>query len=75
MGTWIDLTTEDGQRIAAYRAAPDSSPRGGLVVIQEIFVVNAHIRSIADGFARDGDLAAAKLDRERTLAFCRRHIG
>ena len=59
MGAWIELTTDDGQRIAAYRAVPGSKPRGGVVVIQEIFGVNSHIRSIADGFSRDGYLAIA----------------
>jgi carboxymethylenebutenolidase len=50
MGTTIELTASDGHRLAAYRADPAGKPRGGLVVIQEIFGVNSHIRSVADGY-------------------------
>jgi carboxymethylenebutenolidase len=67
MGTFIELTAADGHRLAAYRAEPAGKPRGGLVVIQEIFGVNSHIRSVADGYAADA--------RERTLAFLRQHVG
>jgi carboxymethylenebutenolidase len=42
-----------------YRAEPTGAPRGGIVVIQEIFGVNRHIRSVVDGFARDGYLTVA----------------
>ncbi len=59
MGTTIELTASDGHRLAAYRADPAGKPRGGLVVIQEIFGVNSHIRSVADGYAADGYLAIA----------------
>ncbi len=59
MGTIIELTASDGHRLAAYRAAPAGKPRGGLVVIQEIFGVNSHIRAVADGYAADGYLAIA----------------
>ena len=59
MGTIIELTASDGHRLAAYRADPAGKPRGGLVVIQEIFGVNSHIRSVADGYAADGYLAIA----------------
>jgi carboxymethylenebutenolidase len=59
MGTTIELTASDGHRLAAYRAEPAGKPRGGLVVIQEIFGVNGHIRSVADGYAADGYLAIA----------------
>lgn len=59
MGNMIELVASDGQRIAAYRAEPAGKPRGGIVVVQEIFGVNSHIRSVADGFARDGYLAIA----------------
>jgi carboxymethylenebutenolidase len=48
------LTAADGQRLAAYEKRPAGKPRGGLVVLQEIFGVNPHIRSVADGFAADG---------------------
>jgi len=59
MGTMIELKAPDGHTLAAYRAEPAGKPRGGLVVIQEIFGVNSHIRAIADGYAADGYLAIA----------------
>jgi len=59
MGQMIELKTKDGQTISAYRAEPAGKPRGGLVVVQEIWGVNSHIRSVADGYAADGYLAIA----------------
>ncbi len=59
MGEMIKLTTKDGAMIGAYRADPSGKPRGGIVVLQEIFGVNHHIRKVADGFAREGYLAIA----------------
>jgi len=59
MGEMLTLTAEDGHRLAAYRATPAGTPRGGLVVVQEIFGVNSHIRKVADGFAADGYVAVA----------------
>jgi len=59
MGKMIELTASDGHRLAAYRADPAGQPRGGIVVIQEIFGVNSHIKSVTDGFAADGYLAIA----------------
>ena len=59
MGAWIKLKAGDGFELSAWRAEPPGAPRGGLVVVQEIFGVNAHIRSVADGFALDGYLAIA----------------
>ena len=59
MGKMIELTASDGRPLAAYRADPAGKPRGGIVVIQEIFGVNSHIKSVADGFARDGYVAIA----------------
>ncbi len=53
----IKLTTKDGFTLAAYRADPEGKPRGGIVVIQEIFGVNRHMRRMTDGFAADGYLA------------------
>jgi carboxymethylenebutenolidase len=53
------LTASDGHQLDAYIARPDGNPVAGLVVIQEIFGVNQHIRSIADSYARDGFLAIA----------------
>ena len=59
MGTWIELTAADGVTIKGYRADPAGKTRGGLVVVQEIFGVNSHIRAVCDGFAADGYLAVA----------------
>ena len=59
MGEMITLTAEDGHKLAGYRATPNGKPRGGLVVIQEIFGVNSHIKSVTDGFAAEGYLALA----------------
>ena len=65
MGSFIDLTAADGQKIAAYVARPQGQPKGGVVVVQEIFGVNAHIREVADGYARDGYLAVAPATFQR----------
>jgi len=59
MGKMIELKASDGHVLSAYRADPSGKPRGGIVVIQEIFGVNSHIKSVADGFARDGYVAIA----------------
>src|SRR5437762_3129363 len=63
MAKMIELTASDGHKLAAYRADPAGAnaakPRGAIVVIQEIFGVNGHIKSVADGFAADGYLAVA----------------
>jgi carboxymethylenebutenolidase len=53
MGHWISLETPGGA-ISAWRAEPSLPARGGLVVVQEIFGVNAHIRSVVDKFAAHG---------------------
>ena len=53
MGQWIELDTPQGA-VAAWQAEPPSSPKAGLVVVQEIFGVNAHIRDVADGYAAEG---------------------
>jgi carboxymethylenebutenolidase len=59
MGEHISLRAADGQQLGAYVARPEGEPLAGLVVVQEIFGVNAHIRAVADSFARDGFLAVA----------------
>ncbi|MDA1089942.1 MAG: dienelactone hydrolase family protein [Proteobacteria bacterium] len=59
MGETITLTAADGHQLGAYRADPDGAPKGGVIVIQEIFGVNAHIREVADGFAAEGYVAIA----------------
>jgi carboxymethylenebutenolidase len=59
MGEWVELTAADGFRLRAYRADPAGRVRGALVVAQEIFGVNSHIRSVCDGYAADGYVAIA----------------
>ncbi len=85
MGKEITLKSADGHSFAAYEKTPSSGVvRGGLVVVQEIFGVNAHIRRVADGFAEEGyrvvapaifdraergvDLGYDKADVERGIA-------
>ena len=65
MGQTIELTAADGFRLSAYRADPAKAPRGGIVVAQEIFGVNSHIKSVCDGYAADGYavIAPALFDR------------
>ncbi len=65
MGQRVEIVAADGFRLAAYRAEPVGAPRGGLVVVQEIFGVNSHIRSVCDGYAADGYrvVAPALFDR------------
>ncbi len=64
MGNTIQLTASDGHTFGAYRADADD-PKGGLIVLQEIFGVNAHIRELCDKFASLGytALAPALFDR------------
>lgn len=59
MSEWIELTAGDGHRLQAWQARPDTEPRGAIVVIQEIFGVNSHVRAVADDFAAQGYLAIA----------------
>jgi carboxymethylenebutenolidase len=53
MGEWITLDTHYGP-VRAWQATPEGKPRGGLVVIQEIFGANPHIRAVADDYAAKG---------------------
>jgi carboxymethylenebutenolidase len=59
MGQNINLNTTRMQCIGAYLAKPAGKSKGGIVVIQEIFGVNEHIRHVADGFAQAGYTAIA----------------
>ena len=59
MAETVKLKSTDGHELDAYVARPKGEPIAGLVVIQEIFGVNHHIRSVADGYAKDGFLAIA----------------
>ena len=65
MGQFIDLTAADGFTFPAYVAEPKGTPKGAVVVVQEIFGVNSHIRSVADGYAAEGYLAVAPATFQR----------
>ncbi len=56
---WVELKATDGHKLSGYVARPAEEPIGSIVLIQEIFGVNAHIRSVADQYAKDGFLVAA----------------
>ena len=55
----ITLTASDGHSVAVYFAKPAGKPKAAVVVVQEIFGVNAHIKEVADRFAAAGYLAIA----------------
>lgn len=59
MGEKITITSADGFQLDAYRALPSGQPKGGVLVIQEIFGVNPHIREVVDGYADEGYAAIA----------------
>lgn len=59
MGTMIKLKAADGHEFSCYKAEPAGKPKGAIVVIQEIFGVNDHIRKTADLYASEGYLALA----------------
>ncbi len=59
MGEHVKLRASDGHEPDAYVARPAGEPIAGLVVVQEAFGVNGHIRSVTDGWAKDGFLAVA----------------
>jgi len=67
MGEFTPLMARDGHEFQAYLAAPAGRPCGAVVVIQEIFGINGHIRSVTDGFAAAGytAIAPALFDRIR----------
>ena len=67
MGELTTIMARDGHEFQAYLAAPPGKPKGAVVVIQEIFGVNSHIRGITDGFALEGytAIAPAMFDRVR----------
>lgn len=59
MGEAAQITADDGFTLGAYQAQPAGTPKGAVVVIQEIFGVNSHIREVVDGYAADGYFAIA----------------
>ena len=55
----IELTASDGHKLAAWKGEPGGTPRGAVVIIQEIFGVNSHIRAVVDAYAANGYVAVA----------------
>lgn len=66
MGQDVKLTASDGFQFGCYRADPAGAPKGAIVVIQEIFGINHHIRSICDRLAKEGYVAFAPSIFDRT---------
>ncbi len=74
MGEHIQITSGDGIEIGAYVARPSGPTKGGILVIQEIFGVNGHIREVTDGYAQSGYLAIApkifdRIDKDIELGY------
>jgi carboxymethylenebutenolidase len=72
VGKHFSLTAADKHTLGAYRAEPKGAARGAIVVIQEIFGVNHHIRGVADRFAEEGYVAVAPalFDRQQPNFEC-----
>lgn len=64
----IQLTASDGFAFKAYVATPSGKARGAIVVMQEAFGVNKHIRAVADDYAANGYLAVAPSAYDRVQA-------
>src|SRR6202167_2169460 len=56
---FVNFSVSDGTTMRAYVAHPEGAPRAGIMVFQEIFGVNAHIRDVTERFAREGYMAIA----------------
>ena len=74
MGRWQTLMARDGHEFSAYLASPSGAPRGAVVVLQEIFGVNEHIRSVVEQYAAAGFLSIApalfdRIDRNLELGY------
>ena len=65
MGQFINLKSADGFTLPAYVAQPAGKPKAAVVVLQEVFGVNSHIRAVTDRFAAQGYLAVAPATFER----------
>ena len=72
MGKHFSLTSSDSFKLGAYRADPAGKSKGGIVVIQEIFGVNHHIRAVCDRLAAQGytAVAPAVFDRQQPNFEC-----
>jgi carboxymethylenebutenolidase len=66
LGKQFTLSASDAHQLGAYRADPAGAPKGGIVIIQEIFGVNQHIRAVCDAFAKEGYAAVAPALFDRT---------
>jgi carboxymethylenebutenolidase len=66
LGKHFTLTAADRHELGAYRADPAGAAKGGIVVIQEIFGVNQHIRAVCDRLAGEGYVAVAPALFDRT---------
>jgi len=55
----ITLTAADGHSFGAYKSTPGGKPKGGVVILQEIFGLNGHIQHVCDEYAADGYVAVA----------------
>ena len=80
MGDQISIKMQDGFELSAYRSLPSAQSKGVVVVIQEIFGVNAHIREVADGYAAQGYSAIApalfdRIERDIELGYAEAEMG
>ena len=74
MGEAVQIRSADGFTLGAYQAKPSGAPKGAVVVIQEIFGVNGHIREVVDGYAEAGYYAIApqifdRIERDIELGY------
>ena len=67
MGSRIELSASDGHTFSAYRADPAGDARGGIVIVQEVFGVNDHVRGVCDGYAGDGYAVIAPAPKAKIL--------
>ncbi|MCB2108722.1 MAG: dienelactone hydrolase family protein [Rhodobacteraceae bacterium] len=58
-GNMISLTASDGHKLGAYKAVPSGTAKGAVVILQEIFGVNGHVKHLCEEFAGDGYVAVA----------------
>ena len=80
MGDQISIKMQDGFELSAYRSMPSAQSKRVVVVIQEIFGVNAHIREVADGYAAQGYSAIApalfdRIERDIELGYAEADMG
>ena len=80
MGDQISIKMQDGFELSAYRSVPSAQSKGVILVIQEIFGVNAHIREVADVYATQGYSAIApalfdRIERDIELGYAEADMG